>query len=80
MNLKGGKSISEGFRAKTIDVYDNDNSDTINLYNMIKNQPSDRILLYGLNKVIKTRDNKDEILKLLENKEDFIAKVFSFCI
>uniref|UniRef100_A0A6C0CGV3 Protein kinase domain-containing protein n=1 Tax=viral metagenome TaxID=1070528 RepID=A0A6C0CGV3_9ZZZZ len=76
MNLRGGKSISEGFRAKTIDVYDNDNSDSVNLYNMIKNQPSDRILLYGLNKVIKTRGNKDEILKLLENRDDFIAKVF----
>jgi serine/threonine protein kinase len=76
MNLKGGKSISVGFRAKTFDVYDNDKSDKVNLYNVIKHLATDRILLYGLNKVVKTRGEKDKILKLLENKDNFIAKVF----
>jgi len=76
MNLKGGKKIGEGYKGKTFDVYGNDKNDKINLYNVIKNMKTDRILLYGINKVVKTRGKKDEILKLLENKDDFIAKVF----
>ena len=76
MNFNGGRKISEGFIGNIIDVYSTDENDEITLYNMIKKSNKNRILLYGLNKIIKVYNKTDEILKLLENKTDTVAKLF----
>ena len=76
MNFNGGRKISEGFIGNIIDVYSTDENDEITLYNMIKKSNKNRILLYGLNKIIKVYNKTDEILKLLENKTEIVAKLF----
>jgi serine/threonine protein kinase len=85
MILQGGKKISEGYKGVTMDVYDTNYIITRaneyekaegNLYEYMRlNKPSE-IILYGLHKNIKIRDNYEEILKHIEGKSNYIVKKF----
>ncbi len=66
----GGKYISEGYVGITMDVYNPD--DNIDLYNLIKKDNPNNIILYGINKNLYVNDI--DILKYLEGKTEFIVK------
>jgi hypothetical protein len=72
--MKGGKEISEGYKGRTYDLYNP--NDHIDFYTMFKDAKPERIALYGLNKKIRTVNEYDNILKNLENKNNFIVKQF----
>ena len=72
--MKGGKEISQGYKGKTFDLY-NEN-DHIDFYTMFKNAKPERIILYGLNTKIRTTNEYENILKNLENKNKYIVKKF----
>jgi hypothetical protein len=72
--MKGGKEISQGYKGKTFDLY-NEN-DHIDFYTMFKNAKPERIVLYGLNTKIRTTNEYENILKNLENKNKYIVKKF----
>ena len=72
--MKGGKEISQGYKGKTFDLYNED--DNIDFYTMFKNAKPERIALYGLNTKIRTTNQYENILKKLENKKNYIVKKF----
>ena len=84
--MKGGKSISEGYKGRTFDVYnenddDNENQkDYNNFYSKFSNENPNEIVLYSLNKTITIKDSnnkeKEQILSLLKHKTNFIIKEF----
>ena len=72
--MKGGKEISQGYKGKTFDLYNDD--DNIDFYTMLKNAKPEIITLYGLNIKIKTENEYENILKNLKNKKNYIVKKF----
>ena len=72
--MKGGREISEGYKGKTFDLYNPD--DNVDFYTKFKKDKPVRITLYGLNKKIRTENEYDNILKKIENKNNFIVKKF----
>ena len=72
--MKGGREISQGYKGKTFDLYNDD--DYIDFYTMFKKAKPERITLYGINIKIKTVNEYENILKNLENKKKYIVKKF----
>ena len=74
MKLNGGRKINEGYKGITFDLYNP--NDNIDFYTMFKESKPKTITLYGLNNKIRTKDEYENILKALENKNNFIVKNF----
>ena len=74
MKLKGGREISEGYKGVTFDLYNP--NDNIDFYTMFKESKPENITLYGLHTKIRTVNEYENILKALENKNNFIVKKF----
>ena len=74
MKLKGGREISEGYKGVTFDLYNP--NDNIDFYTMFKETKPENITLYGLHTKIRTVNEYENILKALENKNNYIVKKF----
>lgn len=72
--MLGGKYISEGYKGLTLELRNPD--DNIDFYNLFKETKPERIVLYGSNKKIILNNSYEEILRLLENKTNYIVKKF----
>ena len=72
--MLGGRNISEGYKGLTIDLRNTE--DNIDFYNLFKNDKPETLKLHGSNKKIVLNNSYEEILKLLENKTDYIVKKF----
>ena len=70
----GGRNISEGYKGLTIELRNKE--DNIDFYNLFKTARPEKIILYGSNKKLTLNNSFDEILKLMENKTDYIVKKF----
>ena len=72
--MKGGKEISEGYKGITYDVYNR--NDNIDFYTILKTAKPERLVLYGLDEKIRLVNQYENVLKHLENKNNFIVKKF----
>jgi len=76
---KGGKILNRGYKGAVMDIYNDNNNDTITVYMELKNDVSNVITLVGLNKQIEIdiNKNKDWLLKKLKNQNGkILAKKF----
>ena len=70
--MLGGRNISEGYIGLTMDLYNPD--DNIDLYNLIKKDNPNKMILYGIDKKYLIEEKLDLILEEIKGKSNYIAK------